>query len=470
MKKFISCILAAAMLCCSVVAFAVEKEVVIDTEVPVFRDLTDGLSYVTNSKKIEIADLSKVDCVLMRAGNGTVSFAGKTFSGYTKITEAQNLECINYTAIATVTQEGSYMVYAKDIYNHDIAVRFTIIDPEKNPTPGPNPGPNPGFGGGGGGGGGGIVKIKQPYANGEPENTKGTLPAGKKITLASDTGNVKIYYTTDGTAPTIKSILYDATKGIILTEGQTLKAVAVKSGILSSISVWTCPVTGGSGDNTNSGGSIVKDTLETEEHIVYMTGYPDKTFAPNNNMTRAEAATMFARLMKVKMNPVAVYKSSFADVSSEAWYYNYVGYMAKLGIITGYEDETFRPQNTITRAEFVAMASRFVKISETFECSFKDIASGHWAYNYIAFAAGNKWIGGYEDNTFRADNTITRAEVVTIVNNMLVRNADKEYVNTNKAVLNMFVDISEEHWAYYDIVEATNEHTYKLTGDMEKWN
>ena len=460
MKKIISCILAVTMLCCSAVAFADEKEVVIDTEVPVFKDLVDGSSY-SGSKKVEIADLSEVDCVLMKSGSGTVSFAGKTFSGYTKVAEKQNLDCINYTEIATVSDAGSYMVYATDIYNHDIAVRFRIT----------NAGQATGGGGGGGGGGGTTTTVKPPYANGNPDNTKGNVTAGEKITLDSDTGNTKIYYTTDGTTPTSKSTLYDEKKGITLTEGQTLKAVAIKNGVLSEVSVWNgVAAPSPTPDAPQKGESIVKDSLETEEHIVYMTGYPDETFGPNNNMTRAEVATMFARLMKDKMDANAVYESSFADVTPDAWYYNYVGYIEKFGIITGYEDGTFRPQNTITRAEFVTMASRFATISKEFECDFADVTTEHWAYDYIAFAAGNSWIGGYEDNTFRADNTITRAEVVTIVNNMLVRNADKEYVNTNKALLNMFVDVSEEHWAYYDIVEATNEHTYKLTGDMEKWN
>lgn len=461
MKKIISCILAAVMLCCSAVAFADEKEVVIDTEVPVFKDLTDGSSY-SGSKKIEIADLSEVNCVLMKSGSGTVNFAGKTFFGYTKIAEKQNINCINYTEIATVSDAGSYMVYATDIYNHDIAVRFKITKSGESTGGGSGSG-----GSGGGGGGGAAVTVKPPYANGDPENTKGNITAGEKITLDSDTGNAKIYYTTDGTAPTSKSKLYDE-KGIILTEGQTLKAIAVKSGAASAVSEWKCIAA--SINNPQKGDSIVKDVLETEEHIVYMTGYPNETFGPNNNMTRAEVATMFARLMKEKMNTDTTYESSFADVTSDTWYYSYVGYIEKFGIITGYEDGTFRPQNTITRAEFVTMAGRFAAISKEFECNFTDITTEHWAYDYIAFAAGNSWIGGYEDNTFRADNTITRAEVVTIVNNMLVRNADKSYVNTNKASITLFTDVSEEHWAYYDIIEATNEHTFKVTDNVEKWN
>lgn len=458
MKKIISYILAVTLLFCSTVAFADEKEVVIDTEVPVFKDLVDGTKY-SGSIKVEIADLSEVDCVLMKSGSGSVTFAGKTFSGYTKIAEKQNLECINFTEIATVSELGSYMVYAKDIYNHDIALRFEIA--KEGTTP-------PATGGGGGGGGSSTVTVKPPYANGDPKNTGGSVTAGEKITLDTDTGNTKIYYTTDGTKPTSKSLLYDENEGIILKEGETLKAIAVKNGTASEVSEWKCVAA--STNIPQQGESIVKDVLETEKHIVYMTGYPDETFAPNNNMTRAEVATMFARLMKEKMDADVTYEPSFVDVTSDAWYYNYVGYIEKFGIIAGYEDGTFRPQQTITRAEFVTMASRFADMSKEYECDFEDVSAEHWAYKYIAFAAGNGWIGGYEDHTFRADNTITRAEVVTIVNNMLVRNADKEYVDANEATLTLFSDVDKNHWAYYGIVEATNEHNYSLADNKEAWD
>ena len=469
MKKIISCILAVTMLCCSAVAFADEKEVVIDTEVPVFDDLSDNTSY-KNSKDVYIADLSPVHYIVLRKDNSkstTFQFTNsqdelitKTFNGYSEIGKDHNISCADeFIKIYSATSAGSYMVYATDIYGHDIAVRFTI----KSSSDGDS-----GGGGGSGGGDNTPIKIRQPYANGEPENTRGNLIAGEKIKLSSDTGNVKIYYTTDGTTPTSKSNLYNSEKGIILTEGQILKAIAIKKEMSSDISEWKCIVA--PTEKPQIGDSVVKGALETEDHSVYMTGYPDETFGPNKNMTRAEVATMFARLMKEKMDADAVYESSFADVTPDAWYYNYVGYMEKFGIITGYEDGTFRPQNTITRAEFVTMASRFATISQEYECDFTDVTTKHWAYEYIAFAAENGWVGGYEDNTFRADNTITRAEVVTIVNNMLVRSADESYVNPNKASLTLFADVDATHWAYYDIIEATNEHTYSVSGNKEKWN
>ena len=452
------------MLSCIPVAFAVEdKNVVIDTSVPVFKDLQDGGTY-KGPKDIYIADLSKVNYVILKEGTGSVSFEGRNFSGYTEQKRGTDLECINYVKVHTISADGSYMVYAIDEYEHGTIVEFVISG--STPTP-------PSGGGGGGGGGGGVTTtVEQPYANGDSKNTKGNLVEGEKIKLETKTDKAKIYYTTDGTKPTSKSTLYDEKKDLVLEAGQTLKAVAIKNGKSSDISEWTCIAKEVEDKDDESGkgsGSIVKDVLETENHIVYMTGYPDKRFGPDNNMTRAEVATMFARLMKDKMKDDTKYPSTFSDVAEDAWYADYIGYMQKFEVIKGYEDGTFGPEKTITRAEFVTIASRFAEMTEEFECEFTDVNKDYWAYNYIAFAAHNAWIGGYEDNTFRAEKTITRAEVVTIVNNMLVREADASYISKNKADLVMFSDVTEKHWAYLDIIEATNEHDYHVKDNKEIW-
>lgn len=470
MKKLVSFIVAISLLLCSAVTFAAEvQEVVIDTEVPFFKDLIDGSSYAPG-KTVQVADLSKVHCVVLKTGNSTITFAGKTFSGYTQVAAVNNLECINYQNVTTLSAAGSYLVYATDIYGHDIAVRIQISG--ITPTPTPTIRPVVGGGGGGGGGGGIVTEIKAPFANGDPNNTSGTLEAGQNITLDTDTGNAKIYYTTNGSSPNANSYVYSKDNELILQEGQILKAAAFKSGRFSPVSEWRIVKatevipTPGSAEGT---GSIVSGVLETDNHIVYMNGYPEGTFLPANNMTRAEVATMFSRLMKEKMVEGKVYESSFTDVQADAWYANAVGYIEQFGIINGYEDGTFRPQNTITRAEFVTMASRFATLSKEFDCRFADVDNSHWAYHYIAFAAGNKWVGGYEDNTFRADNTITRAEVVTIVNNMLVREADRAYVDANIADLTVYYDVDNSHWAYYEIMEATNAHTYTYQDAVETW-
>lgn len=464
MKKFVSYIIMCAILLCYAGAVSADevKEIVIDTDVPVFQDLADGQTYSISrggSKDIYIADLSPVDCILMKKGSGTALLGDTSFSGYTEIVKKQNLSCINYVKIASLSDAGTYMVYAIDKYGHDIAVRFTLTT--SGSTSGG--GSSSGGGGGGGGGGGAAVTIKKPYANTSENNTGGSVNPGDSLKLNTQTIGAKIYYTLDGTTPTKSSTLYTSGTIITLTEGQTLKAVAIKDGVSSEISVWSCM-------GAESRKAIVGDMLECEKHIAYITGYPNDKFLPDNNMTRAEVTTMFARLMKEKMDSAETYPSDFTDVDSEEWYAAYIGYMSKFNVISGYEDGTFRPNQPITRAEFVTIASRFAKSIENSECDFSDITKNYWAYNYIAFAANNGWIGGYEDKTFRAERPITRAEVVTIVNRMLVREADKAYAASNSEVLAMFTDVTTAHWAYYNVIEAANEHDYTIKDGNEIWS
>lgn len=207
--------------------------------------------------------------------------------------------------------------------------------------------------------------------------------------------------------------------------------------------------------------------LNKDDHIAYIRGYEDGTFAPNKSITRAEAITIFARLMTEKMDVDATYSSSFSDVKAGAWYANYIGYMEDYNIINGYEDGTFRPDAAITRAEFAAMASRFDKLENTDKNVFTDVAASHWAINSINSAYAKGWIGGYPDGTFRPNQNISRAEVVSIVNNMLEREIDAASIAD--AQYKTFPDVAANHWAYYDVIEAANEHDYTKDGNKETW-
>ena len=207
--------------------------------------------------------------------------------------------------------------------------------------------------------------------------------------------------------------------------------------------------------------------LNKEDHIAYVRGYEDGTFAPNKSITRAEAITIFARLMNEKMDVEASYNSSFSDVKAGAWYANYIGYMEDYNIINGYEDGTFRPDAAITRAEFAAMASRFDKLENTDKNAFTDVAASHWAINSINSAYAKGWIGGYPDGTFRPNQNISRAEVVSIVNNMLEREIDAASIAG--AQYKTFPDVATNHWAYFDVIEAANEHDYNKDGNKETW-
>lgn len=210
--------------------------------------------------------------------------------------------------------------------------------------------------------------------------------------------------------------------------------------------------------------------LDKLNHFAYMQGYPDKTFGSQKNMTRAEVTVMFARLLVQKMDVGKSYPSKFKDVDSSKWYANAIGYMEQYGIITGYSDGTFRPNVTITRAEFAAVASRFDKLITGAPVSFTDVKRDYWARDYISFAATKGWIKGYPDNTFGPAKNITRAEVVSLVNRMLERYSDSSYVDKNKDKINQYVDLTNKHWAYNDIMEATNSHDYDKNSNSEIWS
>ncbi|MFS0725196.1 InlB B-repeat-containing protein [Paenibacillus sp. 1P07SE] len=209
--------------------------------------------------------------------------------------------------------------------------------------------------------------------------------------------------------------------------------------------------------------------LDKVNHFAYMQGYPDLTFGPQKNMTRAEVTVMFARLLVEKMDVDKRYPSRFNDVDPARWYADAIGYMEQYGIITGYADGAFRPDAAITRAEFAAIASRFDELVTGEPVMFSDVTANYWARDYISFAAAKGWIKGYPDGTFKPGNNITRAEVVSLVNRMLERVADRSYVDSHTDTLNQYVDLTNAHWAYYDIMEATNSHNYEKTADSETW-
>lgn len=209
----------------------------------------------------------------------------------------------------------------------------------------------------------------------------------------------------------------------------------------------------------------VADWLNTKDHEVFLNGYPDGSFGPDRSMTRAEVAAMFSNLLLDKNVPIT---TSFSDVAEDAWYADAVNMLASLDMIAGYEDGTFRPDAPITRAEFTAIAMRFADAAPEGENIFSDVHAGDWFYDVVVGSIQYGWIGGYEDGTFRPQNTITRAEVTAITNRMLGRVADEAFIDAADA-LRSFSDLSDAHWAYYSIMEATNAHDYTTTDGVEEW-
>lgn len=216
---------------------------------------------------------------------------------------------------------------------------------------------------------------------------------------------------------------------------------------------------------------INKDTgmLNKTDHFAYVIGYPDGTVHPNGQITRAEVATIFFRLLKDEVRDGAFTTSnSYSDVAYGKWYNNPISTMSALSIITGYPDGTFKPNKPITRAEFAAIAARFDETQSGKSATFSDVI-GHWAAKEIGIAYYNDWIKGYPDGTFKPDQNITRAEAMTMINRVLERKPESPadlLTNMNKWTDNM--DTSK--WYYLDIQEATNSHAYtRKTFNYELW-
>lgn len=209
--------------------------------------------------------------------------------------------------------------------------------------------------------------------------------------------------------------------------------------------------------------------LNRTDHFAFLVGYTGGTFGPERNMTRAEVTTMFARLLTEQIEADKTYSNTFSDVPKGYWAANYIGYMQQFGIITGYSDGSFRPDAPVTRAEFAAIASRFEKLTEGSK-SFADVPDTYWAARYINFAATRGWVTGYSDGTFKPENTITRAEVAAVTCRLLERSADQNYIRSHLKELRTFSDVTESHWAYWYAMEAANGHDYTKSGGSENWS
>ena len=210
----------------------------------------------------------------------------------------------------------------------------------------------------------------------------------------------------------------------------------------------------------------VAGLLETVKHDAYLHGYGNGEFGPNNNMTRAEAAQMFYNLLREKNVTVTV---RFTDVPDDAWYATAVNTLASLGILKGVGEDKYDPTRAISRAEFAAIATRFAKVNLEGSTPFDDVSDADWYYNAVLTAVNYGWINGYGDNTFRPYNTVTRAEVTTIVNRMLARRADKDFVADHINNMRTFNDVDSSFWAYHYIMEATNGHDYDRVEHTEIW-
>ena len=240
------------------------------------------------------------------------------------------------------------------------------------------------------------------------------------------------------------------------------------------VGVWSYRSGGGGGGNRKPTVDIPDDVpsgLNGDDHFAYIVGYPDGNVKPSGNITRAEVATIFFRLLTEEVRTAnSTQSNSLSDVSRGQWFNHAISTLSSMGIVKGHNDGTFAPDDPITRAEFAAIAARFDDKNTDTSSNFSDIAS-HWAKDEIGIAANKGWINGYPDGTFRPNQYITRAEAMTLVNRVLNRLPE----NSSDLLDSMikWPDNSDASaWYYLAVQEATNSHEYsdKSKDDKyEKW-
>ena len=273
---------------------------------------------------------------------------------------------------------------------------------------------------------------------------RGTAGANATVTVY-DASGITLGSTTAGSTG-----IYNVTLNRALRAGEVITVEAKEAGRVARTTNYTV------------GGQAV--STEKVSQPAYIAGFPDGTFKPGKEVTRAEAVRMFVKLVnngaELPKNPT----TSFKDANN-AWYSDEINYAVANGFIKGYSDGTFKPNQAITRAEFAQMISVFVKNGYPGTGSFKDV-KGHWASDAISALYGNKNIKGYSDGTFKPDQKLTRAEAVTILNSVFGRNTKStSFTNVSEAGLKRFSDVAKSHWAYYEILDASNGHnTAKIEG------
>lgn len=292
---------------------------------------------------------------------------------------------------------------------------------------------------GGGGGGGSSVSIKL-----DKDTVSGVVGDKIKVTATVKGSTAKPTWTSSN-----EDVATVDENGNITLVGKGTATVKVKvNGIVKNI-----PVTVKEATATPTPVPTVKPTeapvINTEYTKPYASGYDDGSFLPNNNITRGELAAMIARLSYGDDLPDGMYQASFPDVDSDAWFNKYIGYLEDKDVLSGYEDGTFRPMDTITRGEIsavIARAQRYDLIS--YNGIFTDVTENDWAKDYIETLADKNIVSGYEDGTFGPYSPLTRAEAVAIINRVLVESTPIVTFTPN--------DIAG-HWAEADILLAVNE-------------
>ncbi|MCL2351487.1 MAG: Ig-like domain-containing protein [Firmicutes bacterium] len=317
-----------------------------------------------------------------------------------------------------------------------------------------------------------TVTAAAAYLSVKVTDSKGAALQGVSVTFGGKT------YTTDQNGMVDKQRLDFGTYRIVATKTgfNSGSATAVLSltnaNALVTISLSppsnTIVIGGGGGGGYGPGVVYVTVPGETQPpeppitpptgttYVQYLFGYPDGTVRPDAQITRAEVAALLFRL-STDLNKAMPMANVFRDVDPNAWYAQAVNYLASRGIIVGYGDGTFKPNQTITRAELAVIVSKYLGLANTSTSAFPDVQSGHWAAGYINSAYAQGIVVGYPDGMYRPDNKITRAETIVIINRMFGRRSVTGSLPVN--IPRLFSDLTVAHWAYADIIDASTLHT-----------
>ena len=345
------------------------------------------------------------------------------------------------------------------------------------------------------------VPVTSLEASGKVEFSKGT-----KYTLINDypaDENIILYYTLDGSNPAnednIKRIAYNGEE-LSLDAATTIKAVYYSAcgkcveckvpnkpgcwhGVYGEVGTYkyTIPTTvhigggggGGAGSTIDKTRKYTKDIFGNEHptHIGYINGYPDGSVEPEGDITREEITSILYRITNHQYEkPFVATGDAFPDVKPGRWSAHDIEYMADKEIVYGYLDGEFKPTRNLSRAEFAALIFRFAGIEKAnIKNPFTDLEETHWAYNEILALTNSGLIEGYPDKTYKPENNITRAEVMTVINKLLGRKPLESYVKSLE--FNPYNDLYEDTWYYVTVLEATITHNYWLdnTGYEYEW-
>ena len=243
-----------------------------------------------------------------------------------------------------------------------------------------------------------------------------------------------------------------------------MKKQLTAAALAALIAAGALPVSACAAEAEGDMAPVKTPALNTTEHMQYMNGYTDGTFRPDATITRAEACKLLTGLLVEKSGGTDY---TFIDVPTDVWYTDAVNEMTGFSLVNGYTDGTFRPNATITRAEFVTILTRFPHNDIGTEKSFADVPATHWAYSAVQTALAQGWVTG-AGGAFRPDDPITRAEAVTILNRVLGRSADAAMAASGEDI-RVMPDVPDTHWAYLDMLEATTDHEYDKANGVETW-